>query len=179
MKQKYSKKIRWGDAHPGRLFGAFLPHGHVPNPSRDMRTSSPLSDAMGHMPCGICPVSHGWATCPGSHVLCGMSWVTCPVAHVLGRRLVGVRRARRRSGGFGFCGGHVAWVNWPGWLQEDARGRRGAPGSAFGSQWTTPAGHPCAAGSPRCPAMCLGWRLVILVLRLLAPCLRGCICLAA
>ena len=106
-------------------------------PPRGMCTPSPLSDAMGHLPCDTCPVSHDWATCPGSHVLCHMSWGTCPVAHVLGRRPCGTCHVSHglghmgssgfwgssgssAFGGLGFVGGHVpqelvrACVNWPG-----------------------------------------------------------------
>jgi hypothetical protein len=99
--------------HGQAAFSAlFYLHGHVLNPSRDMRTSSSLSDAMGHMPCGICPVSHDWATCPGSHVLCHMSWVTCPVAHVLGRRPCGtchVSHGLGHMGSLGFWGSSGSW----------------------------------------------------------------------
>ena len=154
------------------------------------------SMAMCPTPPGTCaPLLHcrmPWATCPVTYVLCHMagphaldpmSCVACPGPHVLlpmswvagSSGFVGLVGVRGGSGSWGPCGlGELARG-----LHEDAREWRGAPGSAFGSQWTTPASHPCAAGSPRCPAMCLGWRLVILVLRLLAPCLRGCICLAA
>ena len=133
----------------------------------------PVSHVLGHMSC--CP-------CPGSQALWHMSCVTWAGSHgffgFLGFvGLVGVRGARLRGGPCapGTCQGLCELARE---LHEHARRWRGAPGPAFGSQGTTSC-KPYAAEPTRCPAMCLGWRSAIVVLRLHAPCLGGCLCLAA